>query len=226
MKKIIFLFFIAFFTNCSKSNDLMTVNLSVEGFKKGNVYLQKIQDSVLINIDSIFIENSKPIILDYKINSPEIFYINLDIKSKEKRIEFFGEKGSISINTNLKKFNSNYKITGSKSDSIFRIYQNVIKKFNYQRLDLIKLSIEKSQKDQLDSLKIIEEQINSLNKRQYLYTLNFAVSNGKSHVAPFIALNEFSEDSKILLDTIRKSLSNEVLNSKYGNMLVKKISSN
>ena len=125
----------------------MTVNLSVEGFKKGNVYLQKIQDSVLINIDSIFIENSKPIILDYKINSPEIFYINLDIKSKEKRIEFFGEKGSISINTNLKKFNSNYKITGSKSDSIFRIYQNVIKKFNYQRLDLIKLSIEKSQKD-------------------------------------------------------------------------------
>ena len=84
MKKIIFLFFIAFFTNCSKSNDLMTVNLSVEGFKKGNVYLQKIQDSVLINIDSIFIENSKPIILDYKINSPEIFYINLDIKSKKK----------------------------------------------------------------------------------------------------------------------------------------------
>ena len=225
MKKIIYLFFIAFFTNCSKSNDLMTVNLSVEGFKKGNVYLQKIQDSVLINIDSIFIENSKPIILDYKINSPEIFYINLDIKSKEKRIEFFGEKGSISINTNLKKFNSNYKITGSKSDSIFRIYQNVIKKFNYQRLDLIKLSIEKSQKDQLDSLKIIEEQINR-KKRQYLYTLNFAVSNGKSHVAPFIALNEFSEDSKILLDTIRKSLSNEVLNSKYGNMLLKKISSN
>jgi len=134
LKKIIFLFFITFFTNCSKSNDLMTVNLSVEGFKKGNVYLQKIQDSVLINIDSIFIENSKPIILDYKINSPEIFYINLDIKSKEKRIEFFGEKGSISINTNLKKFNSNYKITGSKSDSIFRIYQNVIKKVQLSKI--------------------------------------------------------------------------------------------
>jgi hypothetical protein len=81
----------------------MTVNLSVEGFKKGNVYLQKIQDSVLINIDSIFIESNKPIILDYEINSPEIFYINLDIKNKEKRIEFFGEKGNISINTNLKK---------------------------------------------------------------------------------------------------------------------------
>ena len=72
----------------------------------------------------------------------------------------------------------------------------------------------------------LSKKINKLNKRQYLYTLNFAVSNGKSHVAPFIALNEFSEDSKILLDTIRKSLSNEVLNSKYGDMLVKKINSN
>ena len=52
-----------------------------------------------------------------------------------------------------------------------------------------------------------------------MYSLNFAVTNGNYHVAPYIALSEFSDSEKILLDTIKTSLSNEVLNSKYGQML-------
>ena len=80
-----------------------------------------------------------------------------------------------------------------------------------------------SQKKKFDSIKLIENEIENLNKRQYLYSLNYAVTNGNSHVAPFIALNEFSNGSKILLDTIRKSLNNDVLSSKYGLMLKKYI---
>ena len=57
----------------------MNINLSIDGFKKGNVYLQKIKDSLLINIDSVFVENNQTIILKHEINSPEIFYINLEV---------------------------------------------------------------------------------------------------------------------------------------------------
>lgn len=67
-----------------------------------------------------------------------------------------------------------------------------------------------------DSLVKIQNQINSLNKRQYLYNLNYVVSNGKSYLSPLIAINEFSDSGKIVLDTIKNSMSNEVLNSKYG----------
>ena len=123
----------------------MNINLSIDGFKKGNVYLQKIKDSLLINIDSVFVENNQTIILKHEINSPEIFYINLDISKKDNRIEFFGEKGDIFIKTKLKKFNSEFEISGSVNDSIYRKYLEVIKKFNYNRLDLIKTSIQKSQ---------------------------------------------------------------------------------
>ena len=35
----------------------MNINLSIDGFKKGNVYLQKIKDSALVNIDSVFVQN-------------------------------------------------------------------------------------------------------------------------------------------------------------------------
>jgi hypothetical protein len=202
----------------------MNVNVSIDGFKKGNIYLQKIQDSTLINIDSVFVDEKGAIILNYEISSPEIFYLNLDVSKNDNRIEFFGEKGDIFIKTSLKKFNSEFDISGSYNDSIYREYLKIIKQFNFKRLDLIKLSLVKSQKKQLDSVKLIENKIQNLDKRQYLYSLNYSVTNGNSHVAPFIALNEFSQGSKILLDTIKNSLNKDVLNSKYGKLLEKTIS--
>lgn len=194
----------------------MTVKVNVENFKKGNVYLQKVSDSTLINIDSIFVKKNESIILKYKIDSPELFYLNLDISNIENRIEFFGEKGEININTSLEKFNSDFNITGSSADSIYRDYLSVIKKFNNQRLDLIKLSFDVAKTETNDSLIKVQNQINSLDKRQYLYNLNYAVSNGNSYISPLIAINEFSDSGKIVLDTIKNSMSNEVLDSKYG----------
>ena len=133
------------------------------------------------------------------------------------KIAFFAEKGDIKIVTNLKKFNTEFEISGSSNDSIYRIYLSVIRKFNNNRLDLIKLSFDNSKNK--DSVAVIRGKLESLNKRQYMYSLNFAVTNGNYHVAPYIALSEFSDSEKILLDTIKTSLSNEVLNSKYGQML-------
>ena len=194
----------------------MTVNVKVENFKKGNVYLQKISDSALINVDSIFVKKNESIILKYDIGSPELFYLNLDVSNIENRIEFFGENGEINIDTSLEKFNSDFKISGSSIDSIYRDYLSVIKKFNNQKLDLIQLSFNLTKTELDDSLIKVQNQIKSLNKRQYLYILNYTVSNGNSFVSPLIAINEFSESGKIVLDTIKNSMSKQVLESKYG----------
>jgi len=194
----------------------MTVKVKVENFKKGNVYLQKISDSALINVDSIFVKKNESIILKYNIDSPELFYLNLDVSNIENRIEFFGEKGEINIDTSLEKFNSDFKISGSSIDSIYRDYLSVIKKFNNQKLDLIQLSFNLTKTELDDSLIKVQNQIKSLNKRQYLYNLNYTVSNGNSFVSPLIAINEFSESGKIVLDTIKNSMSKQVLESKYG----------
>lgn len=194
----------------------MTVNVKVENFKKGNVYLQKISDSALINVDSIFVKKNESIILKYDIDSPELFYLNLDVSNIENRIEFFGENGEINIDTSLEKFNSDFKISGSSIDSIYRDYLSVIKKFNNQKLDLIQLSFNLTKTELDDSLIKVQNQIKSLNKRQYLYNLNYTVSNGNSFISPLIAINEFSESGKIVLDTIKNSMSKQVLESKYG----------
>ena len=216
MKKLLLISFLLILTSCDNSENNMIINVNVENFKKGNVYLQKISDSTLVNIDSIFVKKNEPIIFKTKIDSPELFYLNLDVSNFDNRIEFFGEKGEININTSLEKFNSNFEIIGSSSDSIYREYLNVIKKFNNQKLDLIQLSFNLAKSEMKDSLALVQNQIKSLDKRQYLYSLNYAVSNGNSYIAPLIAITQFSESGKIVLDTIKSSMSEQVLNSKYG----------
>ena len=194
----------------------MTVKVKVENFKKGNIYLQKISDSALINIDSIFVKKNESIILKYNIDSPELFYLNLDVSDIDNRIEFFGEKGEINIDTSLEKFNSDFKISGSSIDSLYRNYLSVIKKFNNRKLDLIQLSFNLTKTELDDSLIKVQNQIKSLDKRRYLYNLNYTVSNGNSFISPLVAINEFSESGKIVLDTIKNSMSKQVLESKYG----------
>jgi len=196
----------------------MTVNVNIKNFKKGNIYLQKISDSTLINVDSIFVTNEKPIILSHDLESPELFYLYLDGSSIDKRIKFFAEKGNININTSLEKFNSDFIVSGSSSDSVYRDYLKVIRKFNNNSLDLIELSFKLSKTNLKDSLKIVQKNIEAHNKRQYLFNLNYAVNNGDSFISPLIAINEFSQSSKVVLDTIRSSMSEEVLASKYGKM--------
>ena len=216
MKKLLLISFLFILTNCENNENNMTVKVNVENFKKGNVYLQKISDSALINIDSIFIKKNESIILKYNIDSPELFYLNLDVSDIDNRIEFFGEKGEINIDTSLEKFNSDFKISGSSIDSLYRDYLSVIKKFNNQKLDLIQLSFNLTKTELDDSLIKVQNQIKSLDKRQYLYNLNYTVSNGNSFVSPLVAINEFSESGKIVLDTIKNSMSKQVLESKYG----------
>ena len=216
MKKLLLISFLFILTNCENNENNMTVKVKVENFKKGNIYLQKISDSALINVDSIFVKKNESIILKYNIDSPELFYLNLDVSDIDNRIEFFGEKGEINIDTSLEKFNSDFKISGSSIDSLYRDYLSVIKKFNNQKLDLIQLSFNLTKTELDDSLIKVQNQIKSLDKRQYLYNLNYTVSNGNSFVSPLVAINEFSESGKIVLDTIKNSMSKQVLESKYG----------
>ena len=58
-------------------------------------------------------------------------------------------------------------------------------------------------------------------KRQYLYTINFAINNNKSEIAPYIALMDVSDAKFEYLDTIYNSLSQNIKASKYGTFLKK-----
>ena len=56
-------------------------------------------------------------------------------------------------------------------------------------------------------------------KRSYLYSINFAINNKDSEVAPFVAVSEIYDANVKYLDTINKVLPPKIANSKYGIIL-------
>ncbi len=202
------------------SANTMLLNGTVEGLRKGTLYLQKMQDSLLVNIDSVVVDGSPKFQFKTEIESPEIYYLYLnkeDGDSLNDRILFFGEKGEITINTLLKTFESSAKVTGSENQELLQEYRKLARQFDSKNLDYIKAYFEaakdNSDKKVLDS---IQETMNNLVKRRYLYALNFASTHGDNVIAPFIALTEVYDANIKFLDTVASKLTDEVKTSKYG----------
>lgn len=197
----------------------MTVTGAVKGLKKGTIYLQRIQDSALVTIDSLEVSGDGSFHFETPLESPEIFYLYLDKKDNNTvndRITFFGEPGVVTINTSWNAFDTKAIIEGSETQKKLEEYRKVMSRFNKQNLDILRAAYDPDVQN--DSMAI--DSISKLSDRNilrgYVYALNFALNNAQSHVAPYIALSEVSDANIKYLDSIYKALSPEVAESKYG----------
>lgn len=203
---------------------MMHVSGRVDGLRKGTLFLQKVLDSTLIDIDSIVINGNPEFNFKTKIESPEIYYLYLnkdDGDTLNDRVMFFAEKGEITINTSLKTFESSAKVSGSENQELLQEYRKIARQFNAKNLDYIKAYINnaKSANDSRSS-DSIQKEMDNLLKRRYLYALNFAITHGDNVIAPYIALTEVSDANIKYLDTVASKLTEEVKSSKYGKLLI------
>lgn len=225
MKKYIFIvvILVATLVSCnSKKEGTMVVEGNIIGLQKGTLYLQKFNDSILISVDSVKLNGESNYRLAYDVIEPEIFYLTLDKKENEQ-IEFFGEKGIITINSKLSKFNTSQSISGSKSNEILEEYHEMITEFNGKRLDIMKETFEAQAAKDDEEIEKLDIDLQRLIKNRYRYTASFSIRHGKSEVAPFLALTELYDAHITLLDTVNNSLSKKVKASKYGVKLNKYI---
>ena len=218
--KLYYILFLLFIIGCVDESQKSTINLDVKGLKKGILVLKKLSDSSFVKLDSFIVNSGDKINFSVLLDEPEMLFIDLKLNegSEIKTLNFFAEKSKIDIVTNLENFGYELVVKGSKNDSIYRNYISLNKKFNDQKLDLFKRSFEKSKSNDLDSLKIIEDLVININKRQFLHNANFAVRNSEFELSPYIALTDLYESKKIL-DTVYKSLSARIKNSKYAKQL-------
>ncbi len=226
MRKNIVLALIAalFIVSCGKKEYDMTVSGNVKGLKKGTLYLQKIQDSVIVNVDSLVIDGDSNFVLGAMIEGPEVFYLQLDKKDADEnddRIQFFGEKGNITINTELREFEVKANVSGSASNELLNEYLGMMREFNLVQLDLFKARFDAQKAEDAIKLDSIEAASNSWLRKRYRYAINFALMHKNSEIAPYIAVNEIYDANPVLLDSINKVLTPEVKASKYGQQLEK-----
>ncbi|MFQ3351494.1 MAG: hypothetical protein ACI914_000740 [Candidatus Marivariicella framensis] len=223
MKKSFYIFYIIIFiTSCNTpidNNNLMQIDGVISDLRKGSLFLKKYQDSVLVTIDSFEIKGNGVFNLKAELNGPEIFHLYLkkdDGDSLNDRIVFFGSKGNIKIKTRLKTFESSAYIEGSENNDLLEEYKSISRKFNSKNLELLKLYLEAQKSQNIKLIDSFQKQINRLNKRRYLYTLNFANTHSDKMISPFIIITEMDNANPSYLDTIAKKMPENIRNSKYG----------
>ena len=194
----------------------------VKGLSQGKLYLQKIQDSTLVMLDSIEISGNSKFESHITLESPEMLYLFLDrgqTNSIDNSLPFFAEPGEIKIETTLKHFFADAKVTGSKNHDLWKKFDSLNSKFRDQNLALMAKRLKNELKPNPTTTDSIENEYQKLLKRKYRYTAHFAVSNANKEIAPYLALSEIADINTYYLDTIEKSMTPEVAKSKYGKML-------
>ena len=220
MKRIAFILSLLIVSSCAKDKSNFTLKGTIKDLKKGTVYLQKVEDTLLVSIDSLKITGDSQFELHAYLEGPEVLYLKLDKQGEDSGlIPFFADKGITEIHTTLKNFFVDAKITGSKQQEKLEEYKAIMSKFKDKNLDLIKDNLVAHQSQ--DSLQIDSslKAHNNLIIRRYLYTINFAINNKDNEIAPYLAISQIPDANIKYLDTIVKSLTPEIKASKYGKQL-------
>ncbi|MFD2909721.1 DUF4369 domain-containing protein [Flavobacterium ardleyense] len=229
MKKIgLALLAVVVLASCEKKETVADANVhitgDVKGLSQGKLYLQKIEDTVAVLIDSIIISGDSRFESHIKLDSPEILYLSLDrgqTNSIDNSLPFFAEPGNIKIETTLKHFFADAKITGSKNHDLWMEYKEIGNRFNDENLILMEKRLKNELKPNQTVTDSIETAYQKLLKRKYRYTAHFAATHGDAVVAPYLALSEIADINMSYLDTIQKSLKPDVAKSKYGKIFTK-----
>ncbi|MEZ4797456.1 MAG: DUF4369 domain-containing protein [Flavobacteriaceae bacterium] len=218
MKKAALLFILILIASCSKSEPNLTVTGTIKGLKKGTLYLQQLQDTILVVKDSVIYNGEETYTLTSDLEAPEMLYLTLDKNAGDDipRIGFFAVPGTIEINTTLKRFEFDATITGSPLQKKLEEFQDIASKFNDQNLELIKAKFDAQKSGDSSLIEKANQDSDNLLRRKYLYAINFAMNNKDSEIAPYIALAEIYNANVKYLDTIYNALPKEIANSKYG----------
>ncbi|MCR9183279.1 MAG: DUF4369 domain-containing protein [Flavobacteriaceae bacterium] len=223
---IAFILVLLCFACTKKEESNTTITGKIHGLKKGVLYLEKIEDSLMTTLDSLVMSGKEDFSFSIQLQSPEMLYLFLrktDGVPIEDGLAFFAEPGLIDIKTSLNIFEGNAEVSGSVNHDKFEEYQKLMQRYNDKNLELFAENFQ-ADKDDNEAKKIeINQRYESLIKSKYIATINFAMNHSEYEVAPYLALSEIYDANVKYLDTIFNKLTTKVKASMYGKELEKYI---
>ena len=219
MKNSLYFVLAILITSCSQTLKNTSVSGTIKGLQKGTLYLQQVVDSKFVTLDSLVMNSTTDFELGCDLEEAEMLFLSLSEDLNAKRISFFADKGLTKINTTLKRFKYDAQIEGGVQQELLETYYKNIGRFKDQKLELIEQQLNAQKDKKRELADELLNKIDNLTKRSYLYTINFALNNKDSEVAPFVAVSEIYDTNVKYLDTINKVLPPKIANSKYGIIL-------
>lgn len=212
---------IVFLVSCSSNTKNTEVTIIVDGLKKGTVYLQKITESGLVNLDSIESNGNEKLNLSLNLDHPELLYAYLDKfdgSSFNDRLAFFAEPGEIQISTTLNNFENAAVVSAGVEHEEFKKLQQMLSRFTKKDFELMQLA----QTDRITDERFVDSivnQSNSNNIKRYQFIANYALTNPNKYVSAYLITSEGEELNPRWKDSIFNNFSDAIKKSKYGQLL-------
>ena len=217
---------IALLASCNSTSENTEVTISINGLKKGTVYLQKITEAGLINLDSVESNGKETLNLGLNLNHPELIYAYLDKadgSTFNDRLAFFAEPGEIHISTSLTNFENDAVIKAGEEHEAFKNIQEMLSRFTKKDFELMQLA----QTDRINDDRFVDsivKQSNSNNIKRYLFIANYALSNPNKYVSAYLVTSEGEELNPKWKDSIFNNFSEAIKKSTYGQQLNSQLS--
>jgi hypothetical protein len=225
MKKAFFLIIaISIIASCSESNSSnFSLSGNIDGIKVGKIYLQQLQDSVLVDVDSAFFDGNSDFNLKAEIDQPEIMYLHLDVKDGTEfndRFLFFAEDTMMTIQSSLKRFEKDATITGSKNQDIYTVFKQNNERLNNVYTDIVKRSMSLTDETRTQEVTdSINTAYDNYLRKKVLYAINYAQLHKDKEIAPYILMSEASEANPALLDSVFQKMPKKIQTTVYGKQL-------
>ncbi|WP_298519963.1 DUF4369 domain-containing protein [uncultured Kordia sp.] len=206
--------------NDKKGN--LTISGNIDGLKEGTLFLQKIQDTTLVTIDSLVVNGDAHFTFNTTIEEPEVLYFYLskkDFNDLNDRVEFFAEPGEMTFNTTLRRFVKDAKVTGSNNQKDLVTFKEYMTKYNTRELMLLRDGMDAQKEEDTKTVIEINDKIARYAKSRMQYILNYAITNGDKEISPYVVTTETYDANSRFLDTIYKRLTPKIAASKYGKKL-------
>jgi len=222
-KKILSLILISlliYSCNNNKKKGNLLVKGIVKGLRLGTLKIKQQQKDSLIILDSIKVDGQEKFAFYTNIEEPQTMVLELP-EVKDGHILFFAAPNdTIKIFAYVESFGINPIIKGGINQNRKNEFDKMIRQFNNKEMDLFKAKFEASKQHLLQEADSLGKKMDNLQRKRKLYALNFIFRNKEHAIAPYIALTEFTNNPKAL-DTIYKSLTPEIQQTKYAKEIKK-----
>jgi hypothetical protein len=217
---------LALLASCNSTSKNTEVTITIDGLKKGTVYLQKITDAGLINLDSVESNGKETLSMGLNLSHPELIYAYLDKadgSTFNDRLAFFAEPGEIQISTSLTNFENDVVIKAGEEHAAFKNIQEMLNRFTKKDFELMQLA----QSDRVNDERFVDSivnQSNSNNLKRYQFIANYALTNPNKYVSAYLVTSEGEELNPKWKDSIFNNFSEAIKKSSYGQLLNSQLS--
>jgi peroxiredoxin len=195
----------------TKKTDGYTIDGTITGADSGWVLLKKRDEGKMITADSVQVKEGK-FVFTGKVDMPEVFYLKL--ANVDGAFPFFIENGALTMMVYADSIEKS-EVNGSVAQDALVAYQKAEMVYNIKMEELYGKYMEAKEVHDSIGVKAVETAYDSVQKAQSTFKKEYILKNGKSVVAPYLAISNAYEFSYEDLKAINKAMDPSIANSAY-----------